>query len=312
MSRFLGYEGFVWFIGKVEDIDDPLKLGRVKVRVNNVNTQDKTVLPTEKLLWATPVQGINSAAIQIEDGSIKREVGRSPTGLLVDSHVVGFFADGESAQYPLIMGTFAANPGYTQDDPTNNALHEVNKLTRADDNYEHPVIKKKNDARTKSIPTANGGTSWDEPESAYNAVYPRNHVTETESGHIKEYDDSVGTERIHEYHRKGTFYEIDANGNRSTRIVANNFTVVAGTDYVNVQGDVNLTVDSNCRTYIKGNWNIQVDGNVIENIKGTLTQTVDGTVTETYKNNQKTDITGTLDLDASTEIDADAGVINLN
>lgn len=304
MSKFLGYEGFIWFIGKVEDVDDPLRLGRVKIRVNNVNTQDTTVLPTEKLLWATPVQGINSAAIQIEDGNDLREVGRSPTGLLVNSHVVGFFADGEAAQQPLIMGTFAANPGFTQEDPTNNTNNEVNKLTRAEDNYKHPVIKKKNDARTKSVPTANGGTSWDEPESAYNAVYPKNHVTETESGHIKEYDDSVGTERIHEYHRKGTFYEIDADGNRSTRIVANNFTVVAGTDYVNVQGDVNLTVDSNCRTYIKGNWNIQVDG--------TKTEVVKGKVTETYMNNQQTTITGTLDLDASTEIDADAGVINLN
>lgn len=304
MSSFLGYDGFIWFIGKVEDVDDPLKLGRVKVRVNNVNTQDTTILPKEKLLWATPVQGINSAAIQIEDGDNKREVGRSPTGILVNTHVVGFYADGKSAQHPLVMGTFAANPGYTQDDPTNNELHEVNKLSRADKDYEHPVIKKKNDARTKSVPTANDGTSWDEPESAYNAIYPKNHVTETESGHIKEYDDSVGTERIHEYHRKGTFYEIDADGNRSTRIVANNFTVVAGTDYVNVQGDVNLTVDSNCRTYIKGNWNIQVDG--------TKTEVVKGKVTETYMNNQQTTITGTLDLDASTEIDADAGVINLN
>ena len=67
---------------------------------------------------------------------------------------------------------------------------------------------------------------------------------------------------------------------------------------------MNLTVDSNCNTYIKGNWNIQVDGD--------KTEVVTGKVSETYKSNQTTNITGTLDLDASSEVDIDAGVINLN
>ena len=46
-----------------------------------------------------------------------------------------------------------------------------------------------------------------------------------------------------------------------------------------------------------------------EVIKGTLTQDVTGAVSETYKANQTTNITGTLDLDASSEVDIDAGVI---
>mgnify|MGYP005662870255 CR=1 FL=1 len=105
---------------------------------------------------------------------------------------------------------------------------------------------------------------------------------------------------------------MDADGNKVTRIVGNNYQIVAGAEYVNVKGDVNLTIDSNCKTYIKGNWDIQVDGNVNEVIKGTLTQDVTGAVSETYKANQTTNITGTLDLDASSEVDIDAGVINLN
>ena len=43
-----------------------------------------------------------------------------------------------------------------------------------------------------------------------------------------------------------------------------------------------------------------------------MTQNVTGAVTETYAANQTTKITGTLDLDASSEVDIDAGVINLN
>jgi hypothetical protein len=197
----------------------------------------------------------------------------------------------------------------------------------------HPEIAERDLAYTKEVPIANDlpddPNKWDElrttdpsvfglladgtnpetgetrtPKLRRDTEYPYNHVLETESGHIKEYDDTPYAERIYEKHTAGTFYEIDADGNKVTRIVGNNYEIVAGTEYVNVKGDVNLTIDSNCNTYIKGNWNIQVDGD--------KTEVVTGKVSETYKANQTTNITGTLDLDASTEVDIDAGVINLN
>jgi len=166
------------------------------------------------------------------------------------------------------------------------------------------------------------------PYKRRNTEYPYNRTYETESGHIVEFDDTPYAERIYEKHKSGTFREIDADGNVVTRVVGNNYEIIAGANFVNVKGDVNLTIDSNCKTYIKGDWDIQVDGNVNEVIKGTLTQDVTGAVSETYKDtktenvtgavtetyaaNQTTNITGTLDLDASSEVDIDAGVINLN
>ena len=48
------------------------------------------------------------------------------------------------------------------------------------------------------------------------------------------------------------------------------------------------------------------------NILGTKTETVTKKVTETYLADQQTNITGTLDIDASTEVDVDSGIINLN
>ena len=58
---------------------------------------------------------------------------------------------------------------------------------------------------------------WTEPESAANAdnqpVYPYNDVTQTESGHFMEMDDTPGAERIRLQHRTGTFTEIQADGN---------------------------------------------------------------------------------------------------
>ena len=166
------------------------------------------------------------------------------------------------------------------------------------------------------VPKANTTDKWNERKTTdltktgvarYNTTYPKNHVYESESGHTVEFDDTPDAERINEHHKSGTFYEIDADGTKSTRIVANNYTVVAGTDHIYVKGDVNLTIDSNCRTYIKGNWDIQVDGNKTEVVKGEVSETykknktenVTKNVTETYGANQKTQIVGNLDVDAA-------------
>ena len=71
--------------------------------------------------------------------------------------------------------------------------------------------------------------TYDEPEISYNADYPFNHVYESESGHIREYDDTEGAERIHERHRTGTSYEIDPEGTRIDKVVKNQFTTIDGT-----------------------------------------------------------------------------------
>ena len=86
-------------------------------------------------------------------------------------------------------------------------------------------------------------------------------------------DDTTHNERIHEYHKTGTFYEVDKAGIKTTRIVANNYTIVAGDDNVHIKGIVNLTIDSHCHTYIKGNWKVQVNGNKYETIHGNNTIT---------------------------------------
>ena len=247
---------------------------------------------------------------------INSGIGQSPSFLVEGTWVVGFFLDPE-LQQPVVMGTMPGIPQNLGDitkgfnDPNERKDEEgvsvypreaeqsdVDKLARG----ENTIDKETN--QTKDVTIANSKDTWNEPDSAYKATYPYNRVFKTETGHVKEYDDTEGEERIHEYHKSGSFYEIDKDGNRVTRLVKDNYEIVAGDNYVNIKGDVNLTIDSNCNTHIKGNWNIQVDG--------TKTEVVTGAVSETYKSNQTTNITGTLDLDASSEVDIDAGVINLN
>ena len=314
----MGLDGFVWFTGVVEDRYDPDKLGRVRVRCLGLHTENKVDIPTEDLPWAHIMQSTNNPSMQ--------GLGNTPTFLVEGTWVVGFFLDAVERQQPLIMGTLPGIPQAVADttkgfnDPngtypsekithSNHAIEEsdVNRLARNDTDKVHAVVAAKNTAKTSTVPTANSSTTWNEPDSAYSASYPKNHVMETESGHIKEYDDTSGQERIHEYHTKGTFYEIDKDGNKSTRIVGDNYEVVAGSDFVNIKGTANLTIDSNCNTYIKGNWNIQVDGTktevvtgaVSETYKSTKTENVTGAVQETFSSTQTTNVSSNVTITGS-------------
>jgi len=93
---FMGTQGFTWFVGKVEDNNDPARLGRVKVRCHGFHTSDRGELLTEHLPWATVLQPTNSAGT--------KGGGVAPVGIQIGTEVVGFFADGSVAQYPIIFG----------------------------------------------------------------------------------------------------------------------------------------------------------------------------------------------------------------
>ena len=82
------------------------------------------------------------------------------------------------------------------------------------------------------------------------SAYPFCHVYYTESGHVLEVDDTPGMERLHWYHKEGTFQEINDVGDSITKIVGDNY-------------EIDL---ANKNLYIKGDWNITVEGNVREKI----------------------------------------------
>ena len=51
-SDVAGKNGFIWWVGFVEDRMDPLKLGRLKVRCVGWDADNKMQLPTDALPWA--------------------------------------------------------------------------------------------------------------------------------------------------------------------------------------------------------------------------------------------------------------------
>jgi muramidase (phage lysozyme) len=93
---------FYWFFGCVEDRDDPLRIGRVKLRILGYHTDDKEQLPTDDLPWAMPIMPANSASTS--------GIGWSPTGPVEGTWVFGFFMDGAEGQQPAFLGTINAVP----------------------------------------------------------------------------------------------------------------------------------------------------------------------------------------------------------
>ena len=287
MKNFMGKDGFQWFVGVVEDRQDPKHLGRVRVRCLGYHTEDLIKLPTIDLPWAHPMNPITSATVS--------GIGQTPLGVVEGTWVVGFFTDGPDAQMPMIMGTL---PGVPATLPTKDSVKgfqdyingnypkyaetDVNRL--AVNNTEKPhlsLVSRKADVDL-AVGTAqidgivegvapidadldedNGG-KWDEPITPYNATYPRNHVYESEGGHLREMDDTPNAERIHERHNSGSGYEIGPDGSKVTRIKKDNYTIVTNDDYCHIQGIARSTTDKGLRVRVnaKGeagnNYNIEV------------------------------------------------------
>jgi len=225
-TRNLGREGFNWFFGIVQDRDDPLKVGRIRVRVHSVHDDDE-LIPSDALHWATPVLPVTSASAN--------GVGVSPTGIAVGTTVFGFFADGEEKQLPIILGTIAGIP--------EEGSHDVSKLARETNN----IVKQK---------------VGEEPATAYGAKYPYNKTLTTESGHAIEIDDTPNAERIHVYHKSGTYIEINKDGRIVTKSVDNSFEVVVKDKTIQVSGDCKIKVDGNINIEAGGNINMTAGGNV--------------------------------------------------
>jgi len=90
MENFIGKDGFVWWMGIVEARNDPLGLGRCRVRIFGWHTDNKSELPTDDLPWALPMYPINNS--------------KSFSSPRIGEWVVGFFMDVASAQSPVMMG----------------------------------------------------------------------------------------------------------------------------------------------------------------------------------------------------------------
>ena len=170
-DQFVGGQ-FDWFIGVVEDTNDPKKLNRVKVRCFGYHTDDLSEVKVEDLPFATVIMPSTSPSVE--------GIGQNHQ-LLSGSWVVGFFRDGPSAQDPIILGSIMS---FTEE--------KIDTSLGFQGTYG-------NKEGISDVPTE---------VDDLNA----NQVTKTVGGHLIELDNTPGEERINVKHKSGTTLLIDKDG----------------------------------------------------------------------------------------------------
>jgi len=309
MSDFMGKNGFQWFVGVVEDRKDPQTLGRLRVRCLGYHSEGLDKLPTKDLPWAHVMNPITSATVsgigQSPLGAVEGTwvVGFFQDGSDAQQPIIIGTLPGKPTEVPDttskkgFMDTSGNYPKYKDES-------DVNRLSVNDKDLPHSSLTIRKADLDKKVGTAqidgifNGvalipedldlgaervisphsdatirGGEWDEPETAYATEYPHNHVYESEAGHIREIDDTPGSERIHERHASGTGYEIHPDGNKVTRVKQDSYTIISNDEYCHVQGTGRQTFDGGLRvrvnsTGIEGNnYNIEVGNNANVNVE---------------------------------------------
>jgi hypothetical protein len=98
-------------------------LGRCKVRVVGIHTDNKTALPSASLPWAVPMQPITSAA--------NSGIGHAPVGPIEGTTVIIQFLD-EHGQIPMMLGTIAGVPGISNVDDVDSFSPAEDQLAISD------------------------------------------------------------------------------------------------------------------------------------------------------------------------------------
>ena len=347
-NNFLGKNNFIWFNGVVEDRQDPQKLGRLRVRCVGIHTDNKDDLPTSDLPWSQLIHPITSSGIS--------GLGSSPGFIVEGTWVFGYFRDGYAMQEPMVIGTLPGKPAELADvnkgfyDP--NGVYpkykdevDTNRLATNDTANPHLGLELRKLTRKTGVPTADfdivpveehvsteitasDGDTWNQPDIPYAAVYPYNHVFESESGHVFEIDDTLDNERIYQAHRTGTSFEIDKDGNQVDIVKGDHYNIVSGKRQVVIEGNTDITIGGRHKLYINkdgatdnhydiqvgpnANINIQIDkgdmnvvlkdgklntnvaGDYNMKIGGNMNLDVRGNKTETVSGNKQSNTTGTV------------------
>jgi len=296
----VGIKNPLWFVGVVENRNDPRKEGRVQVRAFGVHGTNVQV-PTDSLPWAICIAGNYDPNYPIPP---------------LNAWVFGFFIDGRDAQQPMILGLIPTQMTGVIDPETNGwgtiPSSNVNVDSQGSRGVDYGQPQNSRKARGEDIQNTNvllqeinrlsadfsaalDGLSVEEPAPAYDTQYPYNRVIETAAGHSIELDDTPGGERITVFHNTGSFIEIDNTGVMNIKSV--------GDLYLGSMKNIVVIAEGRQMIKVKGDAILSVDGNMVQEVSGDLQQIVRG--------NYELSVGGQLNLNASEEIQARAAKVRI-
>ena len=256
----MGFDKFIWFIGVVEDNDDPTHNGRVRVRAFNVHPPKGEDVPTRHLPWATVINNSYGASQVIPS---------------VGEWVIGFFIDGNDCQHPMLIGSL---PG------TNLGLPGATGLPDADEYLPPEYIKnigkpplspymgaedgeltaspaqataQKNGIKTAIYKNAKSDeyVRFSEPNILTPEKNYDSRVFQSKEGNnvivLNESEDGDGS-TILISHSSGSAVQIDANGT----IFIKSF----GDKYNSSEGFEFNRIDKDSHTNVGGDWSLMVEG----------------------------------------------------
>jgi hypothetical protein len=270
------------YYGVVESRQDPKQLGRLRVRILGIHPEDKVLLPTSDLPWATVLS---------HDGS-NSGLGTTPSFFVEGTWVLVDFFDTDR-QEPYVIGGIPGvpaalgNPDVGFNDPNRRSTDsssddyklsvypaavntsDIHENARGSLTAVSPVAR--DSIRKTAVPSADfdsttvstvdgsltvsasDGSTFDEPlvvdggtsdtVGTYKPTYTKNHVYSTEKGHLLEFDDTEGYQRIAITHSAGSYQEYSNDGTYVSHIVSKMFEVVSSDKSSLIEGDVVETID---------------------------------------------------------------------
>jgi hypothetical protein len=302
---------FTWWIGRVVDRLDPESLGRVRVRCLGWHSDDNEAVPFDTLPWAHVIYE------------------PSPTPKIdpprIGDWVMGFFADGNEAQQPYVLGVLptkgvggfaddladegpeplaqrpnegietAPEEGGTVKTPTPAVPRTAAGTPAAATGGGTPGGANVTANLATGIPDGAGGT-FDEPGISDAAVYPYNKATVTEAGHSLELDDSPGAERIAVRHATGSGFEVQPDGTKIDKTVQDHHMMISGASFESVGAGKIVSIAQGLNLQTSGGAGIiaMVDGG------GGIDITVTG-------GNVKINVTGDIEITNTGKVDITSG-----
>jgi len=285
----------------VEDNLDPLENSRVKVRIFGMHTQMNehssepfSTVDVKDLPWSEVIGDTNFGLIN----------GVGVSSVLRQGTWVWVVLDHDNPNNPVVVGvvkgTVKTRPKYKSGEGFNDKDEvypydarteesDTNRLCNgkklADPHYDNPVsVYSSTDTVHKQIndnvdvvsgvsdSISGADVSGTEPNSTNDlTTYPNSAVLETPGGHIFEFDDTKGNERVRLYHTSGSYVEIKPDGSIVQKAVN-----TTGTSHYIHMSDVHEHIAKGVKRYIETNLEEIILGGIKQNVKMDLFKHIGG------------------------------------